>query len=231
LRKDAFPEVFGMEIQVPRPLLITDCSTLGVQAGILGSNGWLAFARPEGEVASALFAAVKSVLQEADLTLSSLAGFGYCEGPGSTLGIRINAMAIRTWNSLQNDSKPCFAYKSLEAAMLMVEARETNQNPYALFSDLRKDCWNGIRIDNDSTIPPIEVVEKRSLNNWPATRWFLRQRLYSPGPPPEAEALEYDLVGLGDSEAFISRFRAVQKAGVFQTAITEYKKWVPQRHR
>ncbi|MCZ6671865.1 MAG: hypothetical protein O7C75_02895 [Verrucomicrobia bacterium] len=210
---------------------MTDCSTLGVRVGVLGDGGWLAYRNHSGEVALALFEAVKEVLSQASLSLGQLAGFIFCEGPGSTLGIRINAMALRTWNSLGNKPRPVFAYKSLEAAAILVRLSEANDSAFTLFSDLRKNAWNACSGNSDGSTSTIEVVPKESLGNWKERRYFIQQRLYSPGAPPESEPLNYDLEPLGASDDFINLFQPVEQPAVYQTTTTQFKKWVPQRHR
>ena len=103
------------------PLLLTDCSALGTRAGLLGESGWLAYGSYSGEVSAVLFEAVKDILTRSRLRLQDIQGFVHCEGPGSTLGIRINAMAIRTWNSLTETPRPVYVYRSLPAAGLLVQ--------------------------------------------------------------------------------------------------------------
>ena len=216
---------------MPYPLLLTDCSAPGVRVGILDKSGWLAYTSRNGEAVAALFEAVETVLAQTGLALEDLGGFAYCEGPGSTLGIRINLMALKTWNSLYAHPRPVFAYQSLQAAALIIRSTSLAQSDFVIFSDLRKGVWNACKVDDAGMISPIEAVDRTALDGWSGRRFYLRQRLYSPGPPPEAQSLEYDLKPLGTSREFLKLFAAVEEPGVFQTTITEFKRWEPQRHR
>lgn len=213
------------------PLLLTDCSAPGVRAGILGKNGWLAYTHRQGETGSTLFDAVKQLLEDAGLGLEDIQSFAYCEGPGSTLGIRINSMALRTWISLSGSPKPVFAYRSLEAARLLIAGQETPPASFSVLSDLRKHCWNGLRVHPDTPDPEIQIVSEDALGSWPSPRYFIRQRIHSPGIPNDVEVIDYDLEPLGSRPSFRQSFTRVDQPEVFQTTTTEFKKWTPNRHR
>ncbi|HCJ11693.1 MAG: hypothetical protein A2Y14_03920 [Verrucomicrobia bacterium GWF2_51_19] len=62
-----------------------------------------------------LFQLIDSLLQTHALSLDRLGAIVYCEGPGSTLGIRIACMAIRTWKMLFPTLK-IYSYRNLECA-------------------------------------------------------------------------------------------------------------------
>ena len=211
------------------PLLVTDASSAGAHAGILGRDGWLAYRTELGETSRTLFDAVQHLLQETGLQMRDFHGFVFCQGPGSTLGIRINCMAIRTWISLDAGEPPVYAYKSLEA-MAKIQS-DLRADPFAIFSDLRKNYWNGIRVDSPGQFSPIQVVGLDDLENWPENRFHIQQRLYSPGGPPGSQLLNYDIEPLKNPKYFSGLIQRVEKPTVFQTTATKFKKWVPQRHR
>ncbi len=213
------------------PLLVTDASSPGAQAGVLVDGQWASFAKLEGEASKVLFTAVETVLEEAGLTLNDIRGFAYCEGPGSTLGIRINSMAIRTWNSLMNTPMPIFSYRSLNACAASVEYQEPTDTSYAIFSDLRKNIWNALRVNEDSETGELEIVEAKDLGNWPKPRYYIQQRLFSPGKPEGSEALDYSIESLGAENRLIDLLRKVETPEVLQTTETTFKKWVPARHK
>lgn len=218
---DSFPDAF--------PLLVTDSSSVGILAGIMGEDGWMAYRSERGANSRIFFASVQSILTQAGLQLGDLQGFIFCEGPGSTLGIRINCMAVRTWVWLRMDQTPVYAYKSLEAMAVIQSDRQ--DCPFAIFSDLRADQWNAIRIDSPSQFSPVQVVGSNELAKWPNTRFHLRQRLYSPGAPPGSRLLPYDIEALRSPRDFAGLIRRVQIPTPFQTTTTTFKKWTPQRHR
>lgn len=217
--------------KIPYPLLVTDCSCPGARVGILAETGWLAYKNKAGETGAVLFEAVKEVLSETGLSLGQLAGFVYCEGPGSTLGIRINAMALRTWISLEDQPPLLFAFKSLEAAACLIRETESKEDAFAVFSDYRKESWNGCRSDQNGHFSPIEIIDLKSLESWQQDQYFVQQRIHSPGQPPKSKSLNYDLEPLGTSPRFIQIMEPREQPGVFQTTTPTFKKWVPERHR
>jgi len=216
---------------IPYPLLVTDCSSPGARVGILTETGWLAYQIKSGETGAVLFQAVKEVLSETGLSLSQMAGYAYCEGPGSTLGIRINAMALRTWISLEDQPPLLFSFKSLEAAACLIRETEARQEAIAVFSDYRKESWNACSLDQQGHFSSIEIVDLKSLDSWQQEQYFVQQRIHSPGRPPKSKLIHYDLQPLGTSSRFIQLLQLKDKPTVFQTSSTTFKKWVPQRHR
>lgn len=217
--------------EIPTPQLVTDCSAPGVRAGILGNNGWLSYQMLEGETGAVLFQAVKQLLSTSQLSLKDIRSFAYCEGPGSTLGIRINAMALRTWISLEQTTRPVFAYRSLDAATNMVNFTHPELTDFSILSDFRKHAWNGTKVVAGSSVSKIEVVTAEDIEAWPTPRYFIQQRIHSPGLPPDTTQIDYDLEPVGNSDCFWKLLRLVENPGVFQTTNTEFKKWVPSRHR
>lgn len=213
------------------PLLLTDCSAPGVRAGILGEHGWLAYVKLEGETGSKLFKAVKQLLAETNLQLKELQSFVYCEGPGSTLGIRINSMALRTWTSISPIVQTIYTYRSLEAAGMLIALERKDENTFTVLSDLRKNSWNALRFDQETDSDEIRVASAEELSDWPETRYFIKQRIHSPGMPPGAELIDYDLEALGPQPHFLASLRKVEKPEIFQTTTTEFQKWTPNRHR
>lgn len=211
------------------PLLVTDASSVGAQVGIMGRDGWMAFHSERGATSKTLFASVQRLLAETGLHLGDLHGFIFCEGPGSTMGIRINCMALRTWVWLNADRPSVYAYKSLEAMALIQSDRMGH--PFAIFSDLRTDRWNAIRVDAPGQSSPVQAVTSKDLENWPDTRYHLHQRVYSPALPPGSQLLPYDIEPLQSPNHFTGLIRRVRTPKPFQTTETTFKKWVPQRHK
>lgn len=217
-------------LEIPFPLLVTDCSCPGIRAGVLGSNGWISYITKTGETGAALFNAVKEILARAKLGLEDLAGFAYCEGPGSTLGIRINAMAIRTWNTLSSETKPIFAYKSLEAAACLIRESRRASREFAVFSDFRKHAWNGCSTVATGDYSKIEIVGEAAIKSWPNQRYFIQQRIHSLGKAPGSELIDYDLGPLGEATPFLDLLEKCDKPTAYLVNKPEFKKWTPKRH-
>ena len=116
------------------PLLVIDSASARIQVGVFGGpeGRW---ATSEEEAGNGLFRCVESL----GVDLSSVRGFAFAEGPGSVLGIRIAAMALRTWCALE--PRPVFAYHAL--ALL---AQALGRPDLGLIADARRDAWHFCRL-------------------------------------------------------------------------------------
>src|SRR3954469_18613927 len=86
------------------PLLLIDAASTRIQVGLLDSASGAKWAALDAEAGIAIFQAVEQLAVD----LSAVRAFVFCEGPGSILGVRTAAMAIRTWQMLS--PRPAFAY-------------------------------------------------------------------------------------------------------------------------
>src|SRR5512133_656309 len=82
---------------------------------------------------------------------SDAAAFLFCDGPGSVLGIRTVAMALRTWNVLK--PRPVFAFCSLALV-----AHALGRPELGIIADARRDSWHHYRIGRGlRRLPAAEV--------------------------------------------------------------------------
>src|ERR1700691_4097426 len=93
------------------PLLLLDAAGSRVHVGFFPSQDpavarWSA---TDGEAGVALFQGVGAP----GVAPIAVRAFAFCEAPGSILGIRTTAMAIRTWCAIGR--RPAFAYDALSA--------------------------------------------------------------------------------------------------------------------
>lgn len=79
------------------PLLFVDASAPLVQVGVWQDGAWLAHLCVDAPALEAIFHTVRTVLAQAGVPLAGIGGFIHNEGPGSILGIRLGAMALRVW--------------------------------------------------------------------------------------------------------------------------------------
>jgi tRNA threonylcarbamoyladenosine biosynthesis protein TsaB len=112
------------------PVLILDASASSVQVGLVGPEGarWDA---SEEEAGVAVFAGVERL----GVNLTTVQGLVFCEGPGSILGIRTTAAALRAWQVLS--PRPMWAYSSL--ALL---AAGWSGPAVTFIADARRDSWH-----------------------------------------------------------------------------------------
>jgi tRNA threonylcarbamoyladenosine biosynthesis protein TsaB len=135
------------------PLLIVDAASTRIQAGLLQADGTQAWASSSEEAGNGIFLC----LRELKVDLRTLRGFVFCEGPGSILGIRSVAAALRVWLVLEK--RPVWSYRSLDLALSGL------QDPsLAMIADARRDSWHLIRHGADlhrvptKDLPPADTL-------------------------------------------------------------------------
>ncbi len=98
--------------------LLLDASGPVTVAGLVSGGRWLARNFHEGEFLEWFQGAVAGLLREDDLRLEDLDGVIYGAGPGSTLGLRLAAMFIRSLGALPSlEHWSCHQYQDLELAL------------------------------------------------------------------------------------------------------------------
>jgi tRNA threonylcarbamoyladenosine biosynthesis protein TsaB len=121
-------------------LLLLDAVSERIQVGLWTVDGGR-WAESTEEAGQGLFRCV----DELGVDPAAVAAFAFCEGPGSILGIRTAAMAIRTWCALA--PRPCFRYQSLAvvsaglgnpAMNIVADARRENWHVFHPGSPLRR---------------------------------------------------------------------------------------------
>ena len=80
-------------------LLLIDAASTRVQVG-LWHQDLVSWQIDEAEAGTAVFSCTEKLLAERNLTIADLNAYIFCEGPGSVLGIRTSAVALRTWRVL-----------------------------------------------------------------------------------------------------------------------------------
>lgn len=194
------------------PLLVLDAASALPQAGLGEGPGRWRWRASGEEAVVGLFAAVEAL--EADL--ASVRAFAYCEGPGSILGIRTAAMAIRSWVALA--PRPVFSYRSLEVA-----ARALDRAGAAVIADARRGLWHVCRqgaplerLPASALAPPLLMPE--GFRHW--------------SPLPEGVGrIPYDLSDLLPRTAGADLFRASAEPDALLAAEPAYATWTPAIHR
>lgn len=157
-------------------------------------------------------------LDELDAEIGSMRAFAFCEGPGSILGIRTSAMALRTWNVLS--PRPMFAYCSLAVA-----AQALGRPGAWVIADARRGLWHRIALGGPLGRVPAselsgELVMPEGFRHW--------------GPLPAGTGrVSYALAALfaNDSVASADLFRETAAPDAFLHQEPSYAKWKPQIHR
>jgi tRNA threonylcarbamoyladenosine biosynthesis protein TsaB len=120
------------------PLLLLDAASAQIQAGLFEPSADEPFrARwsvSDEEAGVGVFRCVEAL----GLDLERVRGFAFADSPGSILGIRTVAMALRVWCAMA--ARPVFGYNSLSLLA------ESHGKPDTTFiADARRDAWHACR--------------------------------------------------------------------------------------
>src|SRR5882724_3777141 len=146
-----------------KTLLVIDSSSASVQLGLFKTG-----VAPEGEWEKSVGEAGTAVFQNADkllhrmgVTLSEIEAIAFCEGPGSVLGIRTAAVAIRTWGVLH--PSPIFAFGSLAVVAHGITLGEKATN-FSVIADARRDNWHRVTVDSAGKVSSLQRVAADQLS-------------------------------------------------------------------
>lgn len=201
-------------LNAEHPLLLVDAASERIQAGVLEADGTSRWASMSEEAGTGVF----ECLDELGVEIDSLGAFAFCEGPGSILGIRTSAMALRMWNVLR--PRPTYGYYSL--AMV---AQAVGRPEVTMISDARRGFWHSLRLGGPLQRVPAadlsgELMTPEGFRNWDPL-------------PPGTSAASYDLAEFlaNSSVAAASLFREAPNPDAFLHQEPTYAKWLPKIHR
>jgi len=113
------------------PLLVIDAASSRIQVGVLGAGGAGLWETSDEEAGIGIFRCVEALGAD----IGSIRAFAFCSGPGSILGIRTVAMALRVWEV--EAERPIYAYSSLALVSQALGKPEA-----AIIADARRDTWH-----------------------------------------------------------------------------------------
>ena len=153
---------------------------------------------------------------ELDIALAEVGAFVFCDGPGSILGIRTSAVAIRTWNMLS--PRPCFSYHSLE---LIAQAQQ--RPDLTIIADARRDAWHMASLG--APLRRVAVAELEGVLAMPEgfRHWST--------PPAGVEQVPYDVRTLISQSLDADILRLADAPDAFLHEEPSYVTWTPQIHR
>jgi tRNA threonylcarbamoyladenosine biosynthesis protein TsaB len=224
--------VLALESVVARhgSALVLDASCARVQAGLVGTGREPAWIATNDEAGVGLFRAAAALLSAAGLKPQEVGAYVLCDGPGSQLGIRTAAMAIRTWQALRTASAPIYTYRSLRlAGHGLVDARTAV--PFAVVCDARRESWHVVRVTARDAIGEVERVPSGELA-------AIGVPLFQPDgfrswnePPVLVASCDYICGALFAKLGATELLELAEDAEPWNPAPPEYKKWSGDRHR
>jgi tRNA threonylcarbamoyladenosine biosynthesis protein TsaB len=196
------------------PLLLIDAASARIQVGALDAGARARWSARTDEAGVGVFECIEELGVELDLVRA----FAFCEGPGSILGIRTSAMALRAWNVLK--PRPMFGYVGLA-----VVARALGRPQVGVIADARRGMWHhfadGGRLERVAA-PELsgELVTPEGFRHWDPL-------------PPGTAMTSYDLASLLALPAVANAdlFRRTEAPDAFLHKEPSYAKWTPQIHR
>ena len=194
------------------PLLVLDAAAARVQVGCLRAHGTAEWRASDEEASVGIFECLKQL----PLTPDEAGAFVFCEGPGSVLGIRTTAMAIRTWNVLR--ARPVFAYSSLALV-----GHALGRPEIAVIADARREAWHHFQIDRGLRRVPAaelngELMMPENFRHWAPL-------------PPNVARVPYSLPEILPQIADVDLFHATEAPDAFLHEEPSYVTWTPQIHR
>lgn len=187
-----------------------------MQAAWIGEGGIGAarWATSDADTGVGLFQCLETLGADADV--GQAGAFVFCDGPGSVLGIRTCAMALRTWNVLR--PRPVFSYCSLA-----VVAHALGRRDVTVIADARRELWHHFKLDGTLQRGPAtelagELVMPENFRHWSQ-------------PPAGLTQVPYSLADLLPRALDAELFRSTEAPDAFLHEEPSYVTWTPQIHR
>ncbi len=205
--------------------LLLDAALPRVYAGLLRGGEWLALESSAEPAAEGLFDAVERGLNRAAITLEGVAGYLFCEGPGSILGMRIASMAIRTWRGYHPGRPvPCLAYRNLELlGTALLESGRTP--PFGVLSDARRGHWNFLEINGKGDPAPLRRVPDEQVETAVIPLWRPDEAPIARPPARDVSSIPYDLAPAAPWFYRHPLLRTVAEPEPLVLGAPEYRKW------
>jgi tRNA threonylcarbamoyladenosine biosynthesis protein TsaB len=200
-------------------LLLIDTASARVQVGLwtTGEMHPPRWRMSETEASTGLFECVDTILRDAGLRLADVGTFVFCEGPGSVLGIRTAAVALRAWRVIQPKAVT-YCFQSLDLV-----ARALNRPEVSVIADARRDTWHVKQLDEPlrrMTAAELhgELVMPEQFRHWTAL-------------PAGLGTTGYDVAALLAALPDADLFRISAEPDAFMHEDPSYVTWTPQVHQ
>lgn len=205
--------------------LVVDASTNHVQVGIPEAKSWQCLARVEEQALEGLFLATEKILQDSKKEISQVRSVYYCEGPGSTLGLRLAAAFVRTlkWSQPRADFK-VFTYNALDLGSLLVSSKNSFiQAPFRV----------GFRFVRFPHSNPLEAEKKivpqdEAFSEYPDSFHLPDIRKRSTPVMPE-QTINYDLTNINGLADLNLVSKPCSSILPYSPKAPEFKKWTPRQ--
>jgi tRNA threonylcarbamoyladenosine biosynthesis protein TsaB len=182
------------------------------------------------EAGVAIFSSVAAVLAGAHLSVADLDALVFCEGPGSILGIRTAAMALRLWSATGRHRLPAFAYRSLELVAHDLRRRGVPE-PFAVMADARRDSWHWVEVPEQDPIGPLKRARAGDVRGFGGALFTPAGLRSWATPPRDISTVPYDLPELWSHQGDADLLRPAPHPDAFVHEEPAYLTWAPRIHR
>lgn len=194
------------------PTLVIDAASARIQVGLLHADGTARWHVSTEESGVAVFQGVVAL----GVDPQAIAAFVFCDGPGSVLGIRTAAMALRTWNVMK--PRRVFAYSSLALV-----AHALGRDDVGVVADARRDTWHHYQIGRGlRRLAPAdltgELVMPEHFRHWSQL-------------PAGVRIVPYSLAELLPRVPDVDLLLETDAPDAFLHEEPSYVTWTPQIHR
>lgn len=193
-------------------LLLLDAASGEVQVGWFQGDAPPRWARSGEEAGTGLFRCLESLA----LNPTDAGAWAFCEGPGSILGVRTTAMAIRAWQVLA--TRPVYRYGSLDLV-----ARSIGRPAATVIADARRETWHAQQLGQPLRRRPLSELTGELVMPEPFRHWSARPAGATTTPYRPEEALARGM----DEDLF----KVTDEPDAFLHEEPAYKTWAPAVHR
>lgn len=197
--------------------LVLDAASSRIQVGWLTATGAdsapaMRWQTSDEEAGIGVFRCIEAL----GVDLARVGAFAFCDGPGSILGIRTVAMALRTWGVL--DPRPVFGYCSLALV-----AHALGQSDLGVIADARRETWHyyrlgGSLIRTSAAALQGELVMPEYFRHWSPL-------------PAGVRTVPYNVADLLARTWDAELLQATGAPDAFLHEEPNYATWTPQIHR
>lgn len=193
-------------------VLLLDAASAQVQIGWFRNGKDTVWRTSETEAGTGVFVGIAQL--EVDLKCTD--AFVFCEGPGSILGIRTVAVALRTWTMLK--PSPIYSYQSLSLVAASLNRPEVN-----VIADARRESWHCFNARTGLRRVPVaelsgELVTPAHFRHWSTL-------------PTATTTVPYELKDLWPQVMDCDLLHECEAPDAFLHEEPSYVTWTPQIHR
>jgi tRNA A37 threonylcarbamoyladenosine modification protein TsaB len=211
------------------PALVMDGSCPHFFTGILKQpETWAAQHQATGAPLEHLHCSVDLVMRAAATQLPDIKSFIYCAGPGSILGLRLCAMAIKTWQFTAQHPVNLWAYDPLQLAAHQYLQSQTIEENCWIICAWKQDYWHHVNLHN-GCIESTRVIQQAELDQYHGQLYYMQQRKQWQQAPGSTR-LEFQPENLPLVLEKSGWLRAVPEVALGELGQSQFEKWHPQPH-